>query len=164
MHTRTAGTRKDRQMWPRAKVAAQCLIIPAAVFFRVTSCSDGATAGHSMIEGASEIPIGSVWLAEDIGGRGVIDIAQSTVSFVSTDRVSGSGGCNRYSGPVAINGAALSFGALATTRRACPPALMNQESKFLAALADARSFAFDGPFLIFYDAAGGAVLKFTRTN
>jgi heat shock protein HslJ len=48
--------------------------------------------------------IGTSWLAEDIGGRGVIDRAQTTISFEPEGRVAGSGGCNRYFGAVTIKG------------------------------------------------------------
>jgi len=81
---------------------------------------------------------GTAWLAEEIAG-GVAAEVQSTLEF-SADRVAGSAGCNRLTGPVAIDGARLTFGALATTRRMCPPPAMEQEQRFLAALGRVRRF------------------------
>jgi putative lipoprotein len=89
--------------------------------------------------------IGTSWLAEDIGGRGVIDNAQTTITFDAEGRVAGSGGCNRYFGPVTIEGSTISFGDLGATRMACVPALMDQEQKFFDALAATRSYRFDDP-------------------
>ena len=41
---------------------------------------------------------------------------------------------NRYNGPFTVDGAAISIGALATTKMAGEPELMAQEQAFLAAL------------------------------
>jgi heat shock protein HslJ len=41
---------------------------------------------------------GTAWIAEDIGGNGVIDFAQSRLSFTKEGRVNGNGGCNSIFG------------------------------------------------------------------
>ena len=82
--------------------------------------------------------VGGTWLAEDIDGAGVIDDAQSTLEFGTDGRVSGRGGCNRYGGTVKLKGASIIIGELFSTKMACAPALMDQETRFMAALqADA---------------------------
>lgn len=83
------------------------------------------------------------WLAEDIGGGGVIDRLQSVLEIAANGAVSGSGGCNRMAGKAKIAGNRLSFGPIASTKMACPPAAMNQEAKFFAALADVRGWRID---------------------
>ena len=105
---------------------------------------------------------GPTWLAEDIKGGGVIDNAQTTVSIAAGGKVAGSGGCNRLFGQATIAGDALTFGGIGTTRMACAPALMDQEQKFLGALAATRAFRFDGPYLKFYDAGGTELVRFTE--
>lgn len=107
--------------------------------------------------------IGSAWLAEDIGGRGVIDRAQTTMTFDPEGQINGSGGCNRYFGPVSIDGTAISFGSLGATRKACVPALMDQEQKFFGALAMTRSYRFDQPGhkLVFLGEEGALLLRFS---
>lgn len=107
--------------------------------------------------------IGSAWLAEDIGGRGVIDRAQTTMTFDPEGQINGSGGCNRYFGPVSIDGTAISFGSLGATRKACVPALMDQEQKFFGALAITRSYRFDQPGhkLVFLGEEGALLLRFS---
>lgn len=82
---------------------------------------------------------GAEWVVEDIDGAGVLDRARATLNFGADGRVSGSSSCNSYTGPYTLSGNVLSFGNLATTRRACPPALMEQETRFLGTLAAVRS-------------------------
>lgn len=106
---------------------------------------------------------GTSWLAEDIDGRGVIDNAQSTLDFRDNSQVSGSTACNRFMGQATISSDRLAFGPLATTRRACPPALMDQEQRFLQALAATQRFTLEGPYLRFLDAGGRPLVTFTRT-
>ena len=77
----------------------------------------------------------TTWFAQEIDADGVIDEAGLTLVLRSAGHVAGSGGCNSFSGPVTINGDAITFGALATTKMAYSPAIMNQEQKFFAALA-----------------------------
>ena len=107
--------------------------------------------------------IGTAWLAEDIGGRGVVDDARSTLEFVEAGRVAGSGACNRYMGPVSFDGAGVSFGNLASTMMACPDALMDQERRLFEALAsvDRLELADDGLTLLAFS-GGERVAHFSR--
>ncbi len=104
------------------------------------------------------------WIVEDIGGRGVIDNARTTIGFVGEGRVSGSGGCNRFRGPAKIEARSVLIGPLAATKKACAPALMDQEGKFFSALEAARSYKFDGAFLGFFGEDGAELLRLTRTE
>jgi putative lipoprotein len=107
--------------------------------------------------------IGSTWLAEDIDGAGVIDNAQSTLVFGPDGRVSGRAGCNQYGGSVTLNGASMVMDKVFSTKMACTaPALMDQESRFLAALQATRSYRMDGTKLVLLDGAGKARLTFDR--
>ena len=74
------------------------------------------------------------WLVEEINGGGVVDRAQTTITFSKDGSVSGNTSVNRFRGAATVDGNMLSFGPLATTRRAGPPALMQQEAKFLKAI------------------------------
>jgi putative lipoprotein len=120
--------------------------------------------GLLMIAHASgaEVLVGRTWLAEDIGGGGVIDSAQSTVTFEAGGKVVGSGGCNRLFATATMAGDNLTFGPIGTTRMACAPALMDQERKFLAALAATRTFRVEGTVVRFYDAAGAELVRLTH--
>jgi heat shock protein HslJ len=100
------------------------------------------------------------WLVEDIGGRGVVDQAQTTMKFGGDGSVSGDTSVNRYQGRATIDAGKLSFGPLATTRRAGPPALMDQESKFLKALESVKSFRIEATGLLsLLNDSGDTVLR-----
>jgi putative lipoprotein len=135
----------------RAAVWAVALTVAAAVAVTMSAQASDA-----------ERLVGPVWLAEDIGGGGVIDNVQTTVKFEPAGKVTGSGGCNRLFGTAKAGGNSLAFGGIGTTRMACLPAVMRQESKFLDALAGTRTFRFTGGQLRFYDAAGAELVRFTQ--
>lgn len=80
------------------------------------------------------------WMTEDIRGSGVVDTARTTLTIAPNGDVSGSGGCNRFFGKATITGETISFGTIGTTFMQCPPALMDQETKFLDALKQSRTF------------------------
>ncbi len=102
------------------------------------------------------------WLVEDISGRGVIDTLQSTLTFDANGRVYGMGGCNRFTGAIKSSANGLSFGPLAATQMACPPAIADQESRYFAALTAVRSARVEGAFLILRAADGAPLVKLTR--
>jgi putative lipoprotein len=108
-------------------------------------------------------PVGN-WLAEDIGGRGVLDNAQSVLELAGDGAVSGSGGCNRMISKAAIDGASIRFAELGSTRRACVPAVNDQEAKFFAALMAARKWQVDAQQdkLKLLDGKGRVLVVFSR--
>jgi putative lipoprotein len=138
----------------------------AAVATLVVIASCSGPGETTMAETTPPVLMGSTWLAEDIGGRGVIDRAQTTISFEPEGRVAGSGGCNRYFGSVTIKGDAISFGKLGSTMMACAPALMDQEQKFFDALAATRSYRFDDPGhkLVFLGEDGALLVRFSQVT
>ena len=105
---------------------------------------------------------GGPWLAEDVAGGGVPDIVRIEMTFDPAGRVSGRSGCNRFSGGYTLSGAALSFGPLAGTRMACPPALMDVEAKVLSILAAANRVSYDATGAAFIHAADGRSIKLRR--
>lgn len=107
-------------------------------------------------------PVGA-WLAEDIGGGGVLDRIQTTLVLGADGAVSGSGGCNSYSGKAKLSGASLRFGGLSSSRMACAPAVMAQEQKFLLALERTLAWRID-PLkrkLILIDLTGTELVRFS---
>ncbi len=111
---------------------------------------------------AQTAPSGA-WLVEDIGGGGVVDRVMTTVEFVSPDAVAGSGGCNRYRGLARIDAATMRLGPLAMTRMACPPAVMDQEAKFSAAMERVRGWSIRGDGLLLLTGEDGKpVLRLSR--
>lgn len=83
------------------------------------------------------------WRIEDIAGRPIIEGAPATLQIEVDGRISGRTGCNFFTGSMQGGERAIRFGRLATTPNICPPALMDQEQRLLAALEAARSFSID---------------------
>ena len=83
------------------------------------------------------------WLAEDIGGGGVLDRLQTILELAADGTVSGTGGCNRMMGKAVISGETMSFSPIASTRMACTPAAMAQEAKFFKALEAVKTWRID---------------------
>lgn len=110
-------------------------------------------------------PLAGKWLVEAIAGRGVIDSAQTTIEFVEAGRVSGNTSVNLYSGGVTIDGKKICFERIAATRRAGPPALMDQESKFLRALEQVQSLHIAETGLLYLtDSENRVLLRCARKN
>lgn len=104
------------------------------------------------------------WVAEDIRGAGVIDGPPSTLDIAADGGVSGRAGCNGFRGQARIEGARFAVGPLAVTRMACPPAAMNQETRFLDALSATTRYATlpETGKLVLFDAEGVAVMRLAR--
>ena len=74
--------------------------------------------------------------------------------------VSGSAGCNRYTGPYTADGANLTFGALATTMMACIGPAGDVEAAYLANLALVKTYTASADALTMHDADGAAILAY----
>jgi heat shock protein HslJ len=110
---------------------------------------------------------GTTWQATGYNnGRGAVESVRTgtelTAVFGTNGQVSGSGGCNTFTGPYQVSGSSLTIGTLATTIRACEPAeIMTQEQAYLAALRATRTYAISGDQLTLRDAAGAMMAVFT---
>ncbi|PRD45917.1 hypothetical protein C5748_01930 [Phyllobacterium phragmitis] len=112
---------------------------------------------------AQDSPIeGSSWLVEDIYGNGVVDNAQTTLTIGDDGEVSGSSGCNRYFTKASFSAGSLSFAEIGSTYMQCPPALMNQESKFFDALGKTHAYKIEMDKLILLDANGKEILRLAQ--
>ncbi|MGO1693962.1 MAG: META domain-containing protein [Marinobacter sp.] len=86
---------------------------------------------------------GDKWVVEDIGGKGIIDSSHVSIVFMEGNRVGGSSSCNNYNGEYQLEGSKFTVGDnMASTRRACAPALMNQEESFLKLLMNVSEARF----------------------
>jgi heat shock protein HslJ len=105
---------------------------------------------------------GSEWKLEELGGTGVIESVQATLSFPEAGKVTGNGSCNRFFGTAQISKDSIKFSPLGSTRMACPEELMNQETKYLGALQSAERFEWKDPYLLIYCKGFEKPLRFTR--
>jgi heat shock protein HslJ/uncharacterized membrane protein len=98
--------------------------------------------------------VGSAWRAEEIEGRVVLERMHSTLTFDSRERISGGTACNRYFGALELGDGTIRLKPAGTTRMACAPEVMDQERRFLAALAAATTFRREGAQLLLLDEGG----------
>lgn len=109
-------------------------------------------------------PVGLLWVAEDIGGRGVVDRLRTTLTLDADGRAHGSGGCNRFTGGYALEGTTLRFQRMASTQMACMPAAMEQERHFHEALAGVRGWRMENGLLHLTDEAGATLVRLSRAG
>lgn len=124
-----------------------------------TSSAGGAGSASGATEPAAGLS-GVTWRFYDMGNDTLTDATKTELRIDPDGKVSGNTGCNRFSGTAAIVGTSLTFAPLATTRMACDPPLMKQESAILAALQSVKSFALVGSDrLNLLDAGGQPVVR-----
>jgi len=92
-----------------------------------------AAAEHKGLEGTS-------WKLLALGPNGAIEGDEPTLSFSPDGKVSGSGGCNTYSGTATVSGDAIKFSTMTGTKKACSEQVDAQEKSFLKALDQAQTF------------------------
>ena len=109
-----------------------------------------------------ESDLAGAWVVEFIGERPVIDNSPATIEFAGNGRMGGHESCNRFVGEYALSGSSLSFGKLGATKMMCPPALMEQEARFLAALERVSKVQIQNGLLVLLDVDGGAVFKASK--
>lgn len=102
------------------------------------------------------------WSVERIDGRSVVEPGATFIQFTENDRVAGRSGCNRFTGSYALSGVHLTFSETASTRMICPNPLMEQEKRFLAALARVALVNMENGRLRLKDAQGNVVLQASR--
>lgn len=112
---------------------------------------------------------GTEWRLVSFGPAGsetdVVAGTTVTLNFAEDGRASGSTGCNSYSGTYQVRGDNLSFGRLASTRRACLDQNANQqEQRFLSALESANRFRLSANRLTILSDRGRSVLNFVNTS
>jgi len=85
-----------------------------------------------------------------------------TAEFADDGTVSGSSGCNNFTGSYVLDGSKVTIGPLASTRKLCdsPQGVMEQEAGFLAALQSAATWQNDGTTVTFLNAEGQTAVTF----
>ncbi len=95
---------------------------------------------------------------EWIGERPLIDSSMLTLRLLDDRRASGLAGCNNWMAEYQLKGDQLSLHNISSTRKLCAPALMEQEQRFLAALANVQRWEFaEHQQLLLWPAAGAPI-------
>lgn len=112
---------------------------------------------------------GTSWQAVDLGPRPTVPDVISTAAFDGGE-VSGSGGCNAYTGsyraePAAPDGdASISITDVGGTEMACEELVMAQEAAFYDALTEATTYRLVQDRLELLDDRGETIVAFVRTS
>jgi heat shock protein HslJ len=94
-----------------------------------------------------------------IDGQATIPASPPTLAFSADGMVSGSGGCNQYSGPYEVDGGSIRFGDLASTLMLCEGQVGAQETAFMAALGGATTWRIDAAGALELTGAGRIVAE-----
>ena len=135
-------------------VAAAALVLTGSDVLAATAVTSGA--GPTPMRGLT----GKLWILTTLGGKPPVKGTDPTIEFTATRRVSGSTGCNRYTGAYHVSGNTIRLGPLATTQRACPDPVAHQETAFLRALSRTKRVAVDGGKLTLATARGESLATF----
>ena len=99
---------------------------------------------------------GTSWAVTSVAGT-----PGSGATIVFTDDMAGGfAGCNHFRGEYQLDGAALTFGPLATTMKACEEPVMAFEQDYLAALARVTGYTLGDGTLTLTDASGGEAVAY----
>ncbi|PKG84541.1 hypothetical protein CXF85_07995 [Colwellia sp. 75C3] len=104
------------------------------------------------------------WLVDSIKGKPVIANSMAKLKFTPKNNLSGSASCNNISTSYSSKKNAISIGPIATTRKMCLPALMDQEANFLQALSKVKRIQLENGQLSMFDQQGFLQLKAKRAK
>ena len=132
-------------------------LLAVGLFFTLTSekCDkDGAsTSTGASTPGPMASLVGTQWNLSSIAGE-AIRLPEGTqnpyLSVAEDNRLTGFGGCNQLMGSVKLDGSAISFPGVGSTKMYCTET-QAVESSFLSALRAANSFTLDGDKLTLLD-------------
>jgi len=98
------------------------------------------------------------------GRQGVVSPKLDTTISMSFGEgiVKGFSGCNTFRASYTVDGNRIAFGPIATTRRTCESAVMEQERQFLAALRSTTAWTFSGALLDMHRPDGERTVMGTR--
>ena len=122
----------------------------------------------TFVEGEPLNLTGTRWIANGVNnGRGGVQSVvignEITALFTEDGSISGSAGCNNYSGTYGVDGENISFGPLVANERFCeePQGTMEQEQEYLAALGTVATWNIDGDLLDLRTAEGSRAVSYT---
>jgi len=113
---------------------------------------------------------GTSWKATGINnGKNAVESTNLTGSVTATfdtkGAISGSSGCNTYSGQYAVSGSnSMTITGVAATRKACADDVMAVETAYLAALGKVATYTLSGDTLTLKDSGGSTQVTYALTS
>ena len=134
------------------------------------SLADAAGVTVAVFSAQSTDLAGGAWdvIAYNNGNQAVVGVIADTnltANFGTDGVLSGSGGCNNYSGGYTVDGEGnIQIGPLMSTMMACdgPEGIMEQEMQYLAALQTAATYSMEGDSLQLRTADDALAAQFVR--
>jgi heat shock protein HslJ len=117
-------------------------LTPLIALLAVAACDTPPPTGAAIPAGTDLA--GTSWRIESIAGVKVSGTAPATMAFDAAT-VSGSFGCNRFTGQYAVTGNLLTVSPVVVTRMACPGEAVRQEQTGLRQLALPMQVVPNGP-------------------
>jgi heat shock protein HslJ len=130
-----------------------------------------ASGGRALVtyEAQSQQLAGTSWnvLAYNNGEQGVESVSAATkltAMFDKAGHLTGFAGCNSYAATYTGTSPKISIAKVSSTRKECaaPPGVMDQEIRYLAALATAATYQIEGSTLELRTATGALAAEFQR--
>jgi len=131
-------------------------LLVGAMLCVVSACSSSGGSGGTLD--------GTSWRLTTYDASGIQATVPSGLNVdarFAAGKISGSGGCNAYTGPAVVSGASLKIGPLATTQRACADPAGSFEQSYLAALGKTSTFTATSETLTLFDTAGKTLLVYS---
>lgn len=117
------------------------LIAAAALALLTAGCASDSQ--DTATDSETQSLVGTSWVLTEVSGtEGLAPAfdASASINFAAGGALSGSTGCNRFTGEWSQDGESLSLDPGATTMMACPDPLGAQETAVITALSDTASF------------------------
>jgi heat shock protein HslJ len=130
---------------------ATCVVLASA------GCAprDGAPSPGTPANLSLAMLTGVTWTLVSLGGQPLPQGTRPPTAVFDGVRLSGLGGCNRYTGQVQDKGpGAITIGPIASTKMACPSPAMDVEGRYFATLAEATQYRFHGSRLVLSGPSG----------
>ena len=108
-------------------------------------------------------PLQGEWRVVELNGEPIVPGSEVSLRFDADGRVSGKGSCNRYGASYRVEKDRISFTPVMSTRMACAPPLMAQESLFFLILQKADRWTVDDGVLTI-TAADGSTIRAARVK
>lgn len=109
---------------------------------------------------SNDDPTGRTWELTELEGSALVDGTSIDMTLTS-DTVSGSGGCNQYTGSVVVGDGEITFGPdIAGTLMACPEPVSAQEQKYFDVLSRVTAYEMGSDSLMLLDDQGITVATF----
>ncbi len=103
---------------------------------------------------------GKAWALTDLGGNAPLAGTSVTIQFKTDGTLAGSAGCNQYGGKYTTSGSNITISNVNSTMMACPQPVMDQETAYLKALGEAKTYTVKDTMLTLLDASGKSLATY----